>query len=101
VNLERIPIVTTTLTSAETIKYSANAFLALKIGFSNEMANICERIGADVTEVMRGIGLDGRIGLAFLNTAGAEAVSARTSVRLCIQPESTASRRTSLRLRWR
>jgi UDPglucose 6-dehydrogenase len=49
------------------IKYSANAFLALKIGFSNEMANICERIGADVTEVMRGIGLDARIGTGFLN----------------------------------
>ena len=45
-------MVTTTLTSAEMIKYSANAFLALKIGFSNEMANICERIGADVIEVM-------------------------------------------------
>jgi UDPglucose 6-dehydrogenase len=65
--LKEVPIVTTTLTSAEMIKYSANAFLALKIGFSNEMANICERIGADVTEVMRGIGLDQRIGTAFLN----------------------------------
>ncbi len=43
---------TTTITSAEMIKYSANAFLALKIGFANEMANICERVGADVTEVM-------------------------------------------------
>jgi UDPglucose 6-dehydrogenase len=62
-----VPMVTTTLTSAEMIKYSANAFLALKIGFSNEMANICERIGADVTEVMRGIGLDNRIGTGFLN----------------------------------
>jgi UDPglucose 6-dehydrogenase len=60
-------LVTTTLTSAEMIKYSANAFLALKIGFSNEMANICERVGADVTEVMTGIGLDARIGMGFLN----------------------------------
>jgi len=60
-------IVTTTLTSAEMIKYSANAFLALKIGFANEMSNICERVGADVTEVMTGIGLDARIGTAFLN----------------------------------
>jgi UDPglucose 6-dehydrogenase len=66
-NLTEVPIVTTTLTSAEMIKYSANAFLALKIGFSNEMANICERIGADVTEVMRGVGLDARIGTGFLN----------------------------------
>jgi UDPglucose 6-dehydrogenase len=62
-----VPIVATTITSAEMIKYSANAFLALKIGFSNEMANICERVGADVTEVMMGIGLDWRIGRGFLN----------------------------------
>ncbi len=63
----KAPMVTTTLTSAEMIKYSANAFLALKIGFSNEIANICERVGAEVTEVMMGIGLDSRIGTAFLN----------------------------------
>ena len=44
------------------IKYAANAFLAMKIGFANEIANICERVGADVTEVMTGIGLDSRIG---------------------------------------
>ncbi len=61
------PLVTTTLTSAEMIKYSANAFLAMKIGFANEVANICERVGADVTEVMTGIGLDARIGTGFLN----------------------------------
>jgi UDPglucose 6-dehydrogenase len=63
----QIPIVATSITSAEMIKYSANAFLALKIGFSNEMANICERVGADATEVMLGIGLDWRIGRGFLN----------------------------------
>jgi UDPglucose 6-dehydrogenase len=63
----QVPMVATTITSAEMIKYSANAFLALKIGFSNEMANICERVGADVTEVMTGIGLDARIGRGFLN----------------------------------
>lgn len=62
-----VPLVATTITSAEMIKYSANAFLALKIGFSNEMSNICERVGADVTEVMTGIGLDARIGRGFLN----------------------------------
>ncbi|MGH9722741.1 MAG: UDP-glucose dehydrogenase family protein, partial [Bryobacteraceae bacterium] len=62
-----VPLVETTLTSAETIKYAANAFLAIKIGFANEMANICERVGADVTEVMLGIGLDSRIGPKFLN----------------------------------
>src|SRR2546423_9217231 len=65
--LARVPVVTTTLTSAETIKYSANAFLAMKIGFANEIGNICERVGADVTEVMAGIGLDSRIGSAVLN----------------------------------
>jgi UDPglucose 6-dehydrogenase len=65
--IKAIPMVATTITSAEMIKYSANAFLALKIGFSNEMANICERVGAEVIEVMAGIGLDARIGSGFLN----------------------------------
>ena len=49
------------------IKYAANAFLAMKIGFANEIANICERVGAEATEVMTGIGLDSRIGSKFLN----------------------------------
>ena len=52
--LTRTPLVTTTITSAEMIKYASNAFLAMKIGFANEMANICERVGADITEVIRG-----------------------------------------------
>jgi UDPglucose 6-dehydrogenase len=65
--LEHVPVVTTTLTSAEMIKYAANAFLALKIGFANEIANICERVAADAMEVMTGIGLDSRIGGRFLN----------------------------------
>ena len=62
-----VALVTTSLTSAEMIKYAANAFLAMKIGFANEMANICERVGAESTEVMAGIGLDSRIGGRFLN----------------------------------
>ncbi len=62
-----VPVVTTTLTSAEMIKYAANAFLAVKIGFANEMANICERVGAEAPEVMAGIGWDARIGARFLN----------------------------------
>jgi UDPglucose 6-dehydrogenase len=66
-HVRKAPVVTTTLTSAEMIKYSANAFLAMKIGFANEVSNICERVGADVTEVMTGIGLDSRIGTGFLN----------------------------------
>jgi UDPglucose 6-dehydrogenase len=59
-------LVTTDPTSAEMIKYAANAFLALKVSFINEVAGLCERVGADVTEVARGIGLDPRIGHAFL-----------------------------------
>jgi UDPglucose 6-dehydrogenase len=62
-----VPLVVTDLASAEMIKYAANAFLATKISFANEIANICERVGADVVEVMRGIGLDQRIGTRFLN----------------------------------
>ncbi|HUA58940.1 MAG TPA: UDP-glucose/GDP-mannose dehydrogenase family protein [Verrucomicrobiae bacterium] len=60
------PMVTTSLTSAEMIKYAANAFLAMKIGFANEISNICERVGAEAPEVMTGIGLDSRIGAKFL-----------------------------------
>ena len=62
-----VRVVTTTLTSAEMIKYAANAFLAVKIGFANEVANICERVGAEAPEVIAGIGLDARIGSRFLN----------------------------------
>lgn len=62
-----VPLVVTDLASAEMIKYAANAFLATKISFANEIANICERVGADASEVMRGIGLDSRIGTRFLN----------------------------------
>jgi UDPglucose 6-dehydrogenase len=65
--LVQVPLVSTTLTSAEMIKYAANAFLAMKIGFANEIANICERVGAEGPEVMAGIGLDSRIGGKFLN----------------------------------
>ncbi len=61
------PLVTTELASAEMIKYAANAFLATKISFANEIANVCERVGADIKEVVRGVGLDSRIGPKFLN----------------------------------
>jgi UDPglucose 6-dehydrogenase len=61
------PIVSTSLESAEMIKYAANAFLATKISFINEMASLCERFGANVDDVARGIGLDGRIGKKFLH----------------------------------
>lgn len=64
--LPPVPIVVTDLSSAEMIKYAANAFLATKISFINEVANICDRVGADVTQVAKGIGLDSRIGNKFL-----------------------------------
>ena len=60
------PMMTTDPNSAEMIKYAANTFLALKISFINEIAGLCENVGADVTEVARGIGLDSRIGHRFL-----------------------------------
>lgn len=62
-----VPFVTTDLVSAEMIKYAANAFLATKISFVNEVANICELVGADVSSVAAGMGLDERIGPRFLN----------------------------------
>ncbi len=67
VTTEPVPVLTTDLNSAEMIKYAANSFLATKISFINEIANICDRVGADVTQVARGIGLDSRIGGRFLN----------------------------------
>jgi len=61
-----VPFVTTNLASAEMLKYAANAFLATKISFINEIAAICELVGADVSSVSHGIGLDERIGSRFL-----------------------------------
>ncbi|MFD1159911.1 UDP-glucose dehydrogenase family protein [Roseovarius aestuarii] len=65
--LRDFPIITTDLESAEMIKYAANAFLATKITFINEIAALCERTGADVKQVSHGVGLDGRIGNKFLH----------------------------------
>ncbi|MCX7645709.1 MAG: UDP-glucose/GDP-mannose dehydrogenase family protein [Rhodobacteraceae bacterium] len=65
--LRDFPIVFTGLESAEMIKYAANAFLATKITFINEIAALCERVGADVKDVAKGMGLDGRIGNKFLH----------------------------------
>ena len=65
--LNRAPILFTDRRTAELIKYAANAFLATKITFINEIADLCEKVGADVQEVARGIGLDNRIGAKFLH----------------------------------
>ena len=65
--LMETPILYTKIETAELIKYAANTFLAAKITFINEIANLCEKVGADVQEVARGIGLDGRIGSKFLH----------------------------------
>jgi len=61
------PIVATSIETAELIKYAANAFLATKVTFINEIADLCEKVGADVHDVARGMGLDGRIGRKFLH----------------------------------
>ncbi|NNE52449.1 MAG: UDP-glucose/GDP-mannose dehydrogenase family protein [Sulfitobacter sp.] len=66
-SLRDYPVVKTDLETAELIKYAANAFLATKITFINEMAALCERVGADIQQVAKGMGLDGRIGNKFLH----------------------------------
>ena len=66
-SLNEAPILYTTRRTAELIKYAANGFLATKITFINEIADLCEKVGADVQEVARGIGLDNRIGKKFLH----------------------------------
>src|SRR5579863_3854608 len=65
--LNRAPLLFTSRRSAELIKYAANAFLATKITFINEIADLCEKVGADIQDVSRGIGLDNRIGAKFLH----------------------------------
>lgn len=65
--ISAVPLITADLASAELTKYAANAFLALKISYINEIGHLAERVGADITHVARGIGLDGRIGPRFLS----------------------------------
>jgi UDPglucose 6-dehydrogenase len=65
-SLPPVTVLVTDVSSAEMVKYASNAFLATKISFINEVANICDRVGADITQVAKGIGLDSRIGSKFL-----------------------------------
>ena len=62
------PIVYTTVTTAEMIKYASNAFLALKINYMNEVANLCDSLGADIKQVAKVMGQDGRISSKFLHS---------------------------------
>ena len=91
----RAPIMITDLRTAEMIKYASNAFLATKISFINEIANICEALGADVKEVAAGMGYDKRIGRAFLDAGlgyggscfeGAETIFALNSPNVAAMP---------------
>jgi UDPglucose 6-dehydrogenase len=65
--LEEVPFLVTDVPSAEMIKYAANAFLAMKISFANEISGLCELVGADIRQIVKGIGFDKRIGERFLN----------------------------------
>jgi UDPglucose 6-dehydrogenase len=67
ISLNSVPVIYTDRKNAELIKYASNAFLATKVAFINEIADLCEKIGADVQEIARGIGFDSRIGPRFLN----------------------------------
>ena len=100
--LNETPILFTSRETSELIKYAANAFLATKITFINEMADICEKVNADVQDVARAIGLDGRIGGKFLH-AGSGLTAARASRRTrwrCSRPRSRSARRRASSMPW-
>ena len=112
--LNSSPILTTDRRTAELIKYAANAFLATKITFINEIADLCEKVGADVQHVARGIGLDNRIGSKFLHAgrglwrlvlpqghAGADQDRRRTTRRRCASSRRSRRSTTRASARWR
>ena len=95
-HLTGTPMVVTGLESAELIKYAANAFLATKISFINEMSALCEAVGADVHAVARGMGLDGRIGSKFLHPGpgyGGPCFPKDTRALVCIAQENNVTSR--------
>ena len=91
--LREFPVVFTGLESAEMIKYAANGFLALKISFINEIAALCERVGADVKSVAKGMGLDGRIGNKFLHAGPGSGACARRAIRPLLKCDCVHDRR--------
>src|SRR5258706_2592932 len=93
--LNETPMLFTSRETSELIKYAANAFLATKITFINEMADLCERVGGNIQDVARGIGLDGRIGSKFLHAGpgyGRASVLPRVPSPLASDPDSRAPR---------
>ena len=95
-NLIQTPMVFTNIETAEVTKYAGNAFLATKITFINEIADLCEKVGADVHDVARGIGLDGRIGSSCIRArASAARASPRTRWRWPIRRARPTRRRRS------
>ena len=93
-NLNETPILFVGRRTSELIKYAANAFLAMKITFINEMADLCEAVGADVQQVARGIGLDKRIGGKFLHAGPGYGGSCfpKDTLALVAQPRRPVSR---------
>jgi UDPglucose 6-dehydrogenase len=87
------PILFTNLETSELIKYASNAFLAVKISYINQMADLCEKVGANVHDVAKGMGLDKRIGNKFLHPgpAMADPVFQKIHWRLSKQPNSSSS----------
>ena len=98
--LRDFPIVVTDLESAEMIKYAANAFLATKITFINEMADLCEKVGANVQDVSRGIGLDNRIGRKFLHAGPGYAAAGNTALLPAAQMVRELARQQALAAQW-
>src|SRR3546814_9513011 len=86
-SLNKAPIVFTRRRTSELIKYAANAFLAMKITYINEMADLCENVGADVQQVARGIGLDNRIGRSEEHTSELQSLMRNSYAVFCLKKQ--------------